>query len=320
MIIFSGCKKDLNNQELPENLDIHVFEPRMDISDAKALFFIESGGGEYYKITRDNKIEIVKLINTDGTTVYDNPIDNGTIAGFGFLTGSNFIFADITNSVLWDENGQGEYYSFDKPRIIEKRTGIMSELSQTGFYSCNNRQYPFKNEREIQSSADNFFYKSGRIVFKINTSFSSEQYSPSGKEISFFRVDSKNNMVYINYDGEYILKRYSGELVSLSDMVGDIAFFYLGSDDNFYIFLYDNQNKKYILDKLTITETGQTITNIINDITNDFYPNFYSFKVNFDGAELFISSNISVGNKNYIYYEDTQTLSDKTSFFRYMKT
>ncbi len=298
-IFFSDCKNKIENPN---------FDPRLDLRDANIVFTIDAS---LYKITNDNTIEKVSYYNTDGTEIYENPIENSEIEVYKYLKGNNFLLLKHS-SRIWNENrhtvmNQGLC-------VVDISNGKTVNISNDLDINPRTEGTPYSNDYNVQNSSNNFYFYDFSKVYKLDLSFSLEQYSASGTEVVTFKVNSDNYMMYMT-DTECYLKNSSGSIISISDnLTGNIRGYWLGTDNNFYMYRHDyDANVKYI-DRVTIDGINVSIENIISGVDESFdLRNQYYFKQEFVGANLFVNR-LSTG-KSWIYFENTQTIEDKTSFF-----
>jgi len=305
-ILFISCKKDEPNEEK------NIFDARIDLSGAKAVFkTVQLEGNNFYKITNENTIENIEIINTDGSTIYENPTENNELSVDFCLKSSNFLFVDFINAVLW--NSKGEQINENGVNVIVKETGEIKNIGNESAFIWY-YQYLYLNNNNIQNSYDAFYFSDNERVYKIDSSFSTEQYSPVGKQIINFRVNSAGYMLYnVHNDNEYSLKSPSGSIFSISDhVIGNITGYWLGTDDKFYLCRYNTETHQYSIDKVTIDNSDVNISTIVDVVSNGFFLNNFSFfKVEFANTVLFINKYYNSESK--IFYENIQSINNTSN-------
>ena len=304
-----ACKKN-NIDEDPESKTDTIFAPGFNLTDSKAVFFIPNSYGcdNFYKVTKDNGVEIVGFINTDGVNVYENPTDDIYIGLNWCLNGRDFLLVqgDIKTWNTGSNSIQKSIFAF-----INKETGEILEIDET-YVALYTGANTFLNNFDIQSSSDNnFYYHSYNKVYKVNFSLNYEQYSPVGKEIRHFKVKNNGCMMYKDIVSEYVIKSPSGSLFSVSDNVsGDIDAFWLGTNNNFYI--YRNNES---IDKIEIVGNDMVITNVYNNFSSlRNLNNEYYFKQEVGDAVFFFPINLN-GNIIWSYDESANEATDVTAYF-----
>ncbi len=265
IIILPSCKKEEEKKE--------IFAPRLNISDAKAIFTIDKNGdnGEnFYKITNDNKIEKITYIHTDGVTIFENPISDSRVKISDLLIEETFILFQDYNGNSWNEAGESEYK--ERINVVIKETGEIIEILDE---SSNIRTSlnPFKNDTEIQSNSNNFYLLLSSKICKFNESFIAETHAAS-EDIELFFVNDDDFIIqkYFNVDynnNKYSLRTPSSFVFSvINNTDGDIVTSWLGTDNNFYILRQKSLRDNYI-DKIVTNGEDFTITNVLSN-NNEF--------------------------------------------------
>jgi hypothetical protein len=321
VMILPNCKKpEVVEPYTPT--ESNIFTPRFDLSNAKAIFTIDHHENDEntYKITSDNKIEIVKYINTDGTTIYENPIDSCIVNIYDFFIASEFLIVKNFNEVVWNEYGSQPYYNRNTVNIIDKTTGTANKiisLVDNIFFNMTSNPNPFLDNYKIQKSNNNFYFEIQDIVYKYNQIGLAEQYSPVGKELSLFKVNLNDDIIYKEADGEYKIKKSSGGLISISNKIeGAISAFWLGLDGSFYISRhnYTPSGSSEYIDKIEINGEDISIINIANYDFNKIN-NSYSYKQELLQSVLFIPKNHSNESKPLLFNETLKSIQDVSSYF-----
>jgi hypothetical protein len=305
LLIFTNCKKEI---VVPEKV---IYEPRFDITDAKMIFTVDDYSLEcnIYKLTDNNEIKNLILINTDGTQVYETPITTTWNGVSSCLNGSNFILM-FHNIGEWDSAGL--YTTFQGISIVDKLTG--KEIHLEGGSIPDIGANLFLNDYQIKNSSNNFYFNSYGTTYRISSSFYLSQFSPTGKAITKYEINQDDYMLFLS-DGQFFLENSFGSLISISDFIGyPINAIWKGSDGYFYLFVYNTDTSKKTILRLLIDGYNVTYETLIQDADPTFYvDNISYFSIEFSGAVMFIPKDKGYSGTSWIYYESSKVLEDISS-------
>ncbi len=139
----------------------------------------------------------------------------------------------------------------------------------------------------LQNNNNKFYFATNDVIYELNQSNNhAKKYSATGKQISMFKIDKNGYVLYKETDDEYLIRKPSGGIVSISDKIDDFIYaFWMGTDDKFYVYaLMDNE-----IYRVELNESDISVIKIATDIDFSFYIyNEYFFKQELNDAVLFI--------------------------------
>ncbi len=300
-IVTINCKKP--SKPIPEK---KVFSPRADLTDAKAVFYTNetfTTKGNFYKILNSNEIKRIDLINTDGTTIYENPRE-AFLFVYKYINANKFLLIDNYNSKLWDN--EGKIRANAGLSVIEKSTGKIFDISENISNSISS----------IQTYNNNFYFLDYSKIYKITQTYSqSEEVSTyNNDDVNEYSINNDGFILYSSTSNNFYLKKPTGDIIPLdTEISGNIKYFWLGNDNSFYIYRTGTNTNNYI-DKIDTNNSSYTITNIIEGI--DFYGGFslssaFYLKVKLNNRVLFINKL----SKGAILFSETLQNTDNAAIY-----